>query len=103
MLVNPSTYWYLMPLNNNFSKEYIDELATDGKFPIIEEILYPSLGVALFFGILRAILTRIAFRVRFLRISTYFYVDYNLLMINECDLGANLVFLASESPLYSLT
>ena len=66
MLINPSTYSYLMPLNDKLTGEYIDELAAKGEFPIIEEILYPAFGVALFFGILRAILTRFAFRVRFI-------------------------------------
>ena len=66
MLINPSTYSFLMPLDDKITREYIDKLAEKGEFPIIEEILYPALGVALFFGILRAILTRFAFRVRLL-------------------------------------
>ncbi len=70
MLVSPESYAWLLPwdvMGIPISK--IVEYAEAGKFPVIEEILYPALGYAAFFGIARMILTHVAFRVSSLNIA----------------------------------
>ena len=63
MLIRPSSYSFLFPLNDEITLEVIDALVEQGNFQNFDQILYSSLGVALFFGILRVILTKVAFRV----------------------------------------
>ena len=64
MWISPAAYhWILpsgvmgMPISN------IVDYAEAGKFPVVEEILYPALGYAALFGFARLLLTKVAFRV----------------------------------------
>jgi hypothetical protein len=62
MLVSPAAYRWLLPVLNVDIDEVV-ELAKNGRFPIIDEILYPAMAWAVLFGLVRLVMTFALFKV----------------------------------------
>jgi hypothetical protein len=64
MLISPAYYEWLLPTDvTGVPISKIVKYAEEGRFPVVEDILYPAIGYCVMFGILRLILTFSVFRV----------------------------------------
>ena len=74
----PSSYSWLLP---NYDYNLLDDLALKGEFPVLADLIIPSLIYAFLFGIARHILTALVFQVFYVLFIfftlnyTYIYVD----------------------------